>query len=154
MASAAVWGFQTKMALFFFSLLLNLFRFFGKIFLVSFRHDMSSPTNDSCCSSPPPPSGEINKISKINGDDLKFDDFDDGEASKPNFVFKFEFQTRELLSRINGGNNANGDSAFSEEYEFLAEKFNKMKAAENVNCFMEEAKAASFNVEEVHEETP
>ncbi|TQD97371.1 hypothetical protein C1H46_016950 [Malus baccata] len=147
MASAAAWVFQTKMALFISSLLLTLFRFFSKIFLVSFRHDKSSPMNNSCCSSPPP-SGEINEISKIDGDDSKFDDVGDGDASKPNFVFKFEFQTKELLSRINEGNNANGDSALLEEYEFLAEKFNQMKAAKNVSCFMEEAKAASFNVEE------
>ncbi|XP_068316347.1 uncharacterized protein [Pyrus communis] len=86
--------------------------FFSKIFLLSFRPDKSSPLSNSRCSSPPP-SGEINEISKI-------DDVGDGEASKPNFVFKFEFQTKELLSRINEGNNVIGDSALSEELVHLA----------------------------------
>ncbi|XP_068335258.1 uncharacterized protein [Pyrus communis] len=93
------------------------------------------------------------EISESDGDS-ELGDVDGAEASKPSFVFKFEYQTREILSRSNT------------EYEFLADEFNlfkeegpeftssssssrkyEFKAGENVSCFVEEAKVATFTVE-------
>ncbi|CAB4275035.1 unnamed protein product [Prunus armeniaca] len=189
---SAGWGFRRKMALFPASftlsvsaLLLTLFRFFSKIFL-SFNKDESSLMNNSCCSSPlseesnqmvpsriEPEAMPMKADSEIweSEDDSDFNDIDDRETPEPKFVFKFEYQTKEILGRSNKGN-ANGDSpvldiaspAENEEYVFIPEKLSQFKeepqvkssskyefkAAETFSCFVEEAKVASFTVKEVH----
>ncbi|PQQ10072.1 uncharacterized protein Pyn_38620 [Prunus yedoensis var. nudiflora] len=167
------------------ALLLTLFRFCSKIFL-SFNKDESSLMNNSCCSSPlseesnqmvpsriEPEAMPMKADSEIweSEDNSDFNDIDDRETPEPKFVFKFEYQTKEILGRSNKGN-ANGDSAIldisspaeNEEYVFIPEKLSQFKeepqikssskyefkAAETLSCFVEEAKVASFTVKEVH----
>ncbi|KAM1715923.1 hypothetical protein ACFX11_023938 [Malus domestica] len=115
----------------------------------------SEETNQTVSNNPAEPEALPEKadseISKSHGDS-EFGEADDGEASKQSFVFKFEYQTKEILSRSN------------REFEFMADKFNlfkvepefissssrkyEFKVEEVVSCFVEEAKVATFTVEE------